>query len=167
MRRSAAMSLVVLMSVLCRPAPVDAQGSGQVPQASITADTPLTEVRTDAAQGDATAQNSLGYRYVTGQGVPQDLTEAVRWYRLAAEQGYAAGQYNLGAMYGTGRGVPRDYVEAHTWRTLAAARATGDTQKHYAETRDAVAKAMKEAQLAEAQKRAEDWEAAFALRRRQ
>jgi hypothetical protein len=232
------MSLVALLGALCVPAPVGALRPQQAPQAPITADTPLTEVRTRAAQGDASAQNSLGYRYVTGEGVPQDFTkavrwyrlsaeqgnavaqnnlgvrygngegvpqdfsaamrwylmaaeqglaaaqdnlgmmyrngegvaqdfkEAVRWYRLSAEQGDAAAQYNLGAMYGTGRGVPRDYVEAHTWRTLAASRATGDNKKRYAETRDAVAKAMTEAQLAEAQTRADDWEAAFALRKR-
>ena len=29
----------------------------------------------------------LGVRYATGQGVPQDDAEAVRWYRLSADQG--------------------------------------------------------------------------------
>jgi hypothetical protein len=32
------------------------------------------------------AQFDLGYMYDTGEGVPQDEVEAVRWYRLAAEQ---------------------------------------------------------------------------------
>jgi TPR repeat protein len=30
--------------------------------------------------------------YATGQGVPQDHVEAVKWYRKAAEQGYAKAQ---------------------------------------------------------------------------
>ena len=31
----------------------------------------------------------LGLCTISGQGVPQDYAEAVKWYRLAAEQGYA------------------------------------------------------------------------------
>ncbi|MDA1306902.1 MAG: sel1 repeat family protein, partial [Acidobacteria bacterium] len=97
-------------------------------------------------------------------GVPQDYVEAVAWYRKAADQGDAAAQYNLGAMYFKGEGVPQDYVEAHKWRNLAASRATGDEQKKYAETRDATAKAMTPAQIAEAQRLAREWQAAFEQR---
>ena len=60
-----------------------------------------------AEQGDADAQLDLGVRYATGEGVPQDDAEAVRWFRLAAEQGDARAQFNLGVRYDTGRGVPR------------------------------------------------------------
>ena len=64
----------------------------------------------------------------TGEGVPEDDTEAVRWYRLAAEQGHARAQYNLGAraqynlgvMYANGEGVPEDDAEAVRWYRLAA-----------------------------------------------
>ena len=45
--------------------------------------------------------------YATGQSVPQDDAEAVKWYRLAAEQGTADAQYNLGVRYAKGRGVPQ------------------------------------------------------------
>jgi TPR repeat protein len=38
------------------------------------------------------AQNDLGFMYSTGEGVPQDDTEAGRWYRLAADQGLAEAQ---------------------------------------------------------------------------
>ena len=48
----------------------------------------------------ADVQVNLGFRYAIGEGVPQDATEAVRWYRLAADQGNAEGQNFLGAMYG-------------------------------------------------------------------
>ena len=51
----------------------------------------LTETRRLAEQGDADAQYNLGYRYVTGIGVPQDRAEAVRWLRLAADQGHTHG----------------------------------------------------------------------------
>ena len=53
-------------------------------------------LRTRAEQGDAGAQNVLGFMYSHGRGVPQDDHEAVRWYQLAADQGHAAAQFNLG-----------------------------------------------------------------------
>ena len=42
-----------------------------------------------AAEGDAEAKYRLGYRYQHGKGVPQDLTEALRWYRGAGLGRYA------------------------------------------------------------------------------
>ncbi len=62
--------------------------------------------------------------------------------RQRADQGDADSQYNLGFMYNAGEGVPQDFVEAHKWVNLAASRATGDTQKQYAEIRGALAKQM-------------------------
>ena len=47
---------------------------------------PITELRSQAEQGDAEAQYDLGVRYSLGDGVPEDHTEAARWFRLAAEQ---------------------------------------------------------------------------------
>ncbi len=58
--------------------------------------------------------------YATGQGVPEDDAEAVRWYRLGTEQGNAAAQLNLGLMYDNGEGVPEDDAEAVRWFRLAA-----------------------------------------------
>ena len=37
------------------------------------------------------AQNKLGYLYATGQGVPQNLNEAMRYFRMAASQ--ASGRF--------------------------------------------------------------------------
>ena len=45
--------------------------------------------RSLADQGNAGAQNNLGFMYRFSVGVPQDYAEAVRWYRKAAEQGDA------------------------------------------------------------------------------
>ena len=58
--------------------------------------------------------------YESGQGVPQDYAEAVKWYRMAAEQGNALGQTNLGVMHEKGKGVPKGYAEAVEWYRLAA-----------------------------------------------
>ena len=61
-----------------------------------------------------------GYMYDTGEGVPKNDTEAVRWYRMAAEQGDATAQVNLGLMYANGRGVPQNNTEAVRWFRMAA-----------------------------------------------
>jgi len=56
-------------------------------------------------------------------------------------------------MYDEGQGVRQDVVQAHTWYNLAAT--NGD--KPAAELRDALAKQMTPAQIAEAQKLAREW----------
>lgn len=81
--------------------------------------------------------------------------------RQRAEQGNAAAQSLLGFVYSAGDGVPQDFVEAHKWVNLAASRATNELQKEYAELRDALAELMTPAQIAEAQKLAREWQAAF------
>ena len=73
-----------------------------------------------AEQGDADAQNKVGWAYFYGKGVPQDYAEALKWFQLAAEQGWAKSQMNLGYMYVNGQGVPQDYAEALKWFQLAA-----------------------------------------------
>ena len=73
-----------------------------------------------AEGGDAEAQNNLGAMYATGEGVPQDNKEAVKWFRMSAEQGKAKGQSNLGVMYMNGTGVPQDYKEAVKWYRISA-----------------------------------------------
>ena len=80
----------------------------------------LAFARALAESGNKVGQTLLCVRYLDGDGVPQDFTEALKWCRLAAEQGYATAQFNLGMMYGNGAGVPQDYAEAVKWRRLAA-----------------------------------------------
>ena len=58
--------------------------------------------------------------YAHGRGVPQDDSEAAKWFRLAAEQGVADAQSNLGIVYANGLGVPQDDSEAAKWYRLAA-----------------------------------------------
>ena len=62
--------------------------------------------------GPAVAQFNLGFMYDSGQGVPQDYAEAVKWYRHGCRAGHASAQFNLGVMYTEGKGVPQDYAEA-------------------------------------------------------
>jgi uncharacterized protein len=99
------------------------------------------------------AQYNLGFMYASGQGVPQDYAEAVKWYRLSAAQGDAMAQSNLGVMYVNGQGVPQDYVQAHMWFNLAAAQGNADTVKNH----DIAASKMTPAQIAEAQRMTREW----------
>ncbi len=112
------------------------------------------EFRVLAEQGMADAQYNLGIMYGNGHGVQQDYAEAVKWYRKAAEQGHAEAQNNLGLMYGIGQGVQQNYVQAHMWFNLAAAQGGQQAAKN----RVLVAKLMTPAQIAEAQRRAVEWQ---------
>ncbi len=121
-------------------------------------ETALRELRPLANQGNAEAQFNLGVMYDKGEGVPQDDTEAVKWYRKAAEQGYAEAQYSLGLMYVKGGGVPQHHVRTHMWFNLAASRLPpGEDRDTSAKLRDGLAARMTPAQIAEAQRLAREW----------
>jgi len=116
--------------------------------------------RKAAEQGNAEAQFGLGHMYDERLGVPQDYAEAAKWYRRAAEQGFAEAQTNLGIMYFTGQGVPKDYVLAHMWFNRATSRypASEISKRKRAENfRNVAASKMTSAQIAEAQRLAQEW----------
>ena len=83
-------------------------------------ETALKEWRPLAEQGDSYAQYNLGLMYDYGEGVIEDDTQAVYWFRKAAEQGHAKAQYNLGVMYESGRGIAKDDTQAVYWFRKAA-----------------------------------------------
>lgn len=113
----------------------------------------LEGMRKLAELGDPAAQFSVGAHYATGEDVPQDYTEAVRWFSMAAEQGHVVSQATLGAYCWAGRGVPQDLVKAYFWSVLA--QAGGDEASKY---RVAVlASRMNRAQITDAQQLANDW----------
>ncbi|RYG98277.1 MAG: sel1 repeat family protein [Alphaproteobacteria bacterium] len=85
----------------------------------------VDRLRKAAEQGNAEAQNKLGFMYFRGDGVPQDYAQSMNWFRKAAEQGDADAQHNLGGMYASGNGVPQDYAQATNWYRKAAEQ--GDT----------------------------------------
>ena len=69
---------------------------------------------------DPKAMYQVGYMYDHGQGVPQDITEAAKWYLKAAEGGNAKAQYRMGLFYATGTGVDKDVKEAEKWYKKAS-----------------------------------------------
>jgi TPR repeat protein len=79
-----------------------------------------------AEGGDASAQYEVGKMYADGLGTQRNLTEAARWYRLAAEHGANWVNFDLGLMYAEGQGVPQDYSRALDWYRKGAR--VGDTR---------------------------------------
>jgi len=90
------------------------------------------------------------------RGVPQDYTEAAKWFRKAADQGNADAQYGLGLLYFKGLGVPQNYAIAHMWLNLGAAGGNEEAANY----RDALTAKMAPTQIAEAQKLAREWKPA-------
>jgi TPR repeat protein len=84
--------------------------------------------RKAAEQGDADAQNNLGWMYEQGRGVAPDDAQAAAWYRKVAEQGHADAQFNLGLMHWQGKGVVRDEAQAAAWYRKAAEQGDADAQ---------------------------------------
>ena len=141
--------LLLLYAFLLIPAFSFAQDIDETIRAAESGD-PIAQDILAAESGDPIAQYNLGNRYSNGRGVPQDYTEAVKWYRKAAEQGHASAQFNLGFMYANGQGVPQNYSDAYVWFSLAAA--TGYEDAIY--NRDVVVKKLSPQDLSAAQQRA-------------
>jgi len=73
-----------------------------------------------AQANDPKAQLQIGYQYEFGEGVPENFSEAVRWYASAAQQGDPVAEKNLGNMYEEGKGVQEDWVKAANLYRLSA-----------------------------------------------
>jgi TPR repeat protein len=108
--------------------------------------------RKAAEQGYADAQFNLGDAYANGIGVKPDPSQAVSWFRKAAEQGHTTAQLHLALLTYAGVGGPPDFVEAYKWFDAGWTRA--ENKELYAAGRDALAKKMTPAQIAEAQTQA-------------
>ncbi len=107
-----------------------------------------------ARQGHARAQNGLGVLHRDGDGVEKDEKKALYWFRLSAENGYAFGMYNLAKLYAEGSGSVRNDIEAHKWLNIAS---SINFDEKAAFERELLARRMSRSQLAEAERRAQDW----------
>ena len=87
----------------------------------------------------------------SGEGVPEDDAEAVKWYRKAADQGLTLAQFKLGGMYYNGEGVPENHVRAYAWWNLVSASNSSWGTKAKA-AKEVLASGMTPEQIAEAQK---------------
>jgi GAF domain/PilZ domain/Sel1 repeat len=108
------------------------QPAAAIPQPPSIESVTLDQLRQFAVDGDPAAENALGLRFASGDGVPQNDIEAARWFTKAAESGNVKAQVALGTRYWAGRGVPASLTQAYFWTVLA--RAAGDkNSKTFAE----------------------------------
>lgn len=80
--------------------------------ASAQAELTLKDIVLLAENNNISAQFSLGEAYRTGDGVAQDYSEAVRWYKLASKGGSANAQFALGGLIAEGLGAEQDLKSA-------------------------------------------------------
>lgn len=83
-----------------------------------------------ALQGSVPAMNRLGECLHKGDGIAQDLEQAVLWFRKAAEEGDAEAQCCLGECYEYGEGVEKDTKEAVMWFRKSAEQGDDTAQCH-------------------------------------
>ncbi len=78
--------------------------------------------RKAAEQGNAVAQNNLGYVYNVHLDSKEANKEAIKWYLKSAEQGCVYAQFNLGVMHvgvTLGNDGARKYKTGYMWYYLA------------------------------------------------
>lgn len=78
------------------------------------------ELRAWANDGDADSQFELGLRLLTGEGVPKNEAEGVKWMEKAAAQKHLRAQFVMGSLYEDGVGVGRDPAKAFEWYRKSA-----------------------------------------------
>jgi localization factor PodJL len=78
-------------------------------------------LRERALAGRPEAQVAIAARYIEGELVGQNFSEAAKWYQKAALQGFAPAQYWLATLFEQGSGVRRDSSKAQVWYGEAAA----------------------------------------------
>ncbi|HUB87782.1 MAG TPA: hypothetical protein VMB22_07810 [Verrucomicrobiae bacterium] len=86
-------------------------------------------LKTNAEKGVAQAQLQLAIRYLSGQGVEANPTNAFDWFYKAANQGLAEAQSQLGVCYATGNGTAQNLDAAVSWFRKAADQ--GDVDAEY------------------------------------
>ena len=93
---------------------------GQTASATVTVGDRVEVYTRLATAGDREAAVRTAELHWSGQGVPKNKEEALRWYRRAAEQGFVTAQFNLARMHEEGRGTSADIIEAAYWYRQAA-----------------------------------------------
>ena len=106
-----------------------------------------------AESGHAAAQYNIGVMHEWGNGVPQDNSQALKWYKRSAELFHKDAQNNLGALYSKGEGTEQSFVEALKWFLISAENGSEGGQKNIS----ILEKRMNYEKISQAQKLANDW----------
>ena len=79
-----------------------------------------TELRAWADKGDADSQFELGLRLLTGEGLPKNEAEGLKWVEKAARQKHLRAQFVMGSLFEDGVGVDKNEAKAFEWYRKAA-----------------------------------------------
>jgi len=104
----------IIILVLCLTG-----GTSRVAFAQSSNNGTITRLLQRAIAGQTRSQVSLANEYLRTNR-PEDLEEAIHWYRVAANSGDLFAQTELGAMLESGIGSAVDLVEAREWYRRAA-----------------------------------------------
>jgi len=109
-------------------------------------DIPLEKLKEMAEGGDVNAQYQLGENYYSGEGVPKDYIEAVKWCKMAGKQGHAFAHSVLRAIAIDGKAISGE--ELFAWFKNQAEQ--GNVKAHFSigvmyENGETVARNRKEA----------------------
>ena len=109
------------------------------------------------------AEDRLAVIYESGDGVPQNHAEALKWFKKALARKDYGPYYRLTYMYYHGSGVKQNYVAALMWANLGAevspnSKSISQQNKLTAvEMRDEIAAKLTPKQIAEAERLAQRW----------
>ena len=81
-----------------------------------------------AKSGNPAAQRLLASMYEHGEGVKQDLKQAIHWYMQAAQSDDDIAQFYLGYLHYQGVGIPTNLKTAFEWFQKAAKKGNPDFQ---------------------------------------
>jgi TonB family protein len=113
----------------------------------------ILELSERVRSGDASAEFELANAFLEGRDMPKDEKQGAALLERAARDGLPEAQFQMGERtYGNG-GDPETYVAAYVWYSLAQ---RGGSEQGQAKAQILAAE-MTSAQLAEAQKRLENW----------
>lgn len=93
---------------------------------SLSAHADLSELISQANQGDRNAQYQLAIDYQSGQNTPVSQDDAFYWFQQAAESGHPAAMIQLANTYLSGSGTEKDIDKALLWLTKAFATGNQD-----------------------------------------
>ncbi len=68
----------------------------------------IPRIQKAAEEGNAEAQFAYGHCLLTGNNIPENKPEGVKWLQKSADQGFAIAQSELGSCYYYGEGIAQD-----------------------------------------------------------
>ena len=89
---------------------------------------PVENLQAQAAQGDSESQYQLGLMYRAGNGVEENVYQAIHWLTRAANANNAKAQYALAMLYRENMSNPDDGKKAVSWYRRAAQAGNADAQ---------------------------------------